>query len=241
MNLWRVRVLVVLLALRAVLQLLPADVADAERHAVETALLFVPETARVLATAGVLVAVVICVPDVPEVALEHVRVGARQLAADFVTGAAIHVIRIAQNVSGHAVKHVLRVVLPHVDIIVLADVQIHVLAVEALALTIVLDVPVAPLVVALVPVVLLVLEPVQDVTDVATNALPHVSNLAPDVLVAVHAEHHVGQAVNPLVVILVPERAVMAALTHAVRVALPVQRIVLQTAERLARAHATEA
>lgn len=56
----------VLLALRAVLQLLPADVADAERHAVETALLFVPETARVLATAGVLVVVVIYVQVVLE-------------------------------------------------------------------------------------------------------------------------------------------------------------------------------
>lgn len=66
MNLWRVRVLVVLLALRAVLQLLLADVADAERHALQTALQFVPETARVLATAGVLVAVVIYVQVVLE-------------------------------------------------------------------------------------------------------------------------------------------------------------------------------
>ena len=58
----------VLLALRAVLQLLPADAEDVERLAVEIALQFVPETARALATAVVLVAAAICVPDVPEVA-----------------------------------------------------------------------------------------------------------------------------------------------------------------------------
>lgn len=45
----------VLLALRVVLQLLPADVADAERHAAETALLCVPEDALAFAMAGVLV------------------------------------------------------------------------------------------------------------------------------------------------------------------------------------------
>lgn len=112
---------------------------------------------------------------------------------------------------------------------------------EALALTTVRDVPVAPLVVVLVPVVLLVLEPVQDVTDVATNALPHVSNLAPDVLVAVHAEHHVGQAVNPLVVILVLERAVMGVLIHAEHAVLLVQQAVLQIAEQLARVPVMEA
>lgn len=58
----------VLLALRVVLQLLPADVADAEHHAAETALLCVPEIAKALAMAVVLVAAAICVPDVPEVA-----------------------------------------------------------------------------------------------------------------------------------------------------------------------------
>lgn len=230
----------VLLALRAVLQLLPADAEDVERLAVEIALQFVPETARALATAVVLVAVVIYVQVVLAVVINLVAEVAKTIALL----AALLIAPLAKVlVPEPALVDVLRVqaVLIHAQEPALADVQIHVLAVEALALTIVLDVPVAPLVVALVPVVLLVLEPVQDVTDVATNALPHVSNLAPDVLVAVHAEHHVGQAVNPLVVILVPERAVMAALTHAVRVALPVQRIVLQTAERLARAHATEA
>lgn len=55
MNLWRVRVLVVLLALRAVLQLLPADVVVAELHALQTALQFVLEIAKAIVMAGVLV------------------------------------------------------------------------------------------------------------------------------------------------------------------------------------------
>ena len=108
-------------------------------------------------------------------------------------------------------------------------------------LALVLDVLVAPLVVALVPVVLLVLALVLDAMDAVTNALPHVNNHAPDVLVAVHAEHHVGQAVNPLVVILVPELAVMGVLIHVEHAVLLVQQAVLQIAERLARAHAMEA
>lgn len=231
----------VLLALRAVLQLLPGDVADAELLALQIAPPYVLETAKELVMVGVLVAVVICVPDVPEVALEHVQVGARQLAADFVTGAAIHVIRIAQNVSGHAVKHVLRVVLPHVDIIVLADVQIHVLAVEALALTIVLDVPVAPLVVVLVLDAPRVQVLVLDVMDVVTNALLRVSSLAPDVPGAVPAVHRVVQAVNPLAVIPVPALVVMGVLIHVEHAVLLVQQAVLQIAERLARVPVMEA
>lgn len=303
MNLWRVRVLVVLLALRAVLQLLPADVADAERHALQTALLFVPETARVLATAGVLVAVAIyarvaavdvlavvadvladvsavqtrvlkavlrivilvrgLVPGhvrmdvehhvaeivlvlrqevvavaellVPQIAVQHVPVNAKMTVTKHVRALALE----------HATIHVLTVaqvgVIIHVRGLVLVDARIRVRAVEALALTIVRGALVAVLVVVLVLDAPRVPALVLDVTDAATNALPHASSPAPDVPGAVPAVHRAVQAVNPLVVTLVPERAVMAALTHAVRVALPVQRIVLQTAERLARAHATEA
>ncbi len=95
MNLWRVRVLVVLLALRAVLQLLPADAEDVERLAVETALLFVPETARVLATAGVPVVVVIYVQVVLVDAPVHARVLATQGVRTALQGARIHVMPVA--------------------------------------------------------------------------------------------------------------------------------------------------
>lgn len=61
MNLWRVRVLVVLLALQVVLLHPLETAAVAERHVLQIALQFVPETVRVLAMAGVLVAVVIYV------------------------------------------------------------------------------------------------------------------------------------------------------------------------------------
>lgn len=172
---------------------------------------------------------------VPEIAVQHVPVNAKMTVTKHVRALAL----------GHAIIHVLTVaqvgVIIHVRGLVLVDARIHARAVEALALTIVPDVLAAVLVVVLVPVAPHAQEPVQDVTDVVTNALPHVSSPAPDVPGAVPAVHRAVQAVNPLVVTLVPERAVMAALTHAVRVALPVQRIVLQTAERLARAHATEA
>lgn len=129
----------------------------------------------------------------------------------------------------------------HVLALVLADARIRVRVVEAPVLTIVLDVPVAPLVVALVPVALLAPEHVLVAMDAVTNAPPHVSNPAPDVLVAVHAEHHVGQAVNPLVVILVPGLAVMGVLIHVEHAVLLVQRIVLQIAEPLARVPVMEA
>lgn len=95
MNLWRVRVLVVLLALRAVLQLLPADVADAERRVVEIALVFVLETARVLATAGVLVAVVIYVQVVLADVPVHAMVLATQGVRTALQGARIHVMPVA--------------------------------------------------------------------------------------------------------------------------------------------------
>lgn len=303
MNLWRVRVLVVLLALRAVLQLLPADVADAERHAVETALLFVPETARVLATAGVPVVVVIyvqvvlvdalaVVADVLEgvlavqtralkavlriailvrgLVLGHVRIHVVRLvritvlvlrlatAADAEHRVAELVLQLAPvNAKMTVTKHVPALALEHVTIhvltvaqvdviihvwgLVLVDARIRVRAVEALALTIVRDALAAVLVVVLVLDAPRVPALALAAMDVVTNALLRASSLAPDVPGAVPAVHRAVQAVNPLVVTLVPERAVMAALTHAVRVALPVQRIVLQTAERLARAHATEA
>lgn len=243
MNLWRVRVLVVLLALRAVLQLLPADVADAERHALQTALLFVPETARVLAMAGVLVAVVI-----------YVRVAIRvvQMLARLRAPAIVHIVarmRVLAPVDMEPVViivhlHVVQLVVmiaPHVRGLVLVDARIRVRAVEALALTIVRGALAAVLVVVLVLDAPRVPALALAAMDVVTNALLRASSLAPDVPGAVPAVHRVVQAVNPLVVTLVPERAVMAALTHAVRVALPVQRIVLQIAERLARAHATEA
>lgn len=240
MNLWRVRVLVVLLALRAVLQLLPADVADAERHAVETALLFVPETARVLAMVGVLVAVVIYVQVVLAVVINLVAEVAKTIALL----AALLIAPLAKVlVPEPALVDVLRVqaVLIHAQEPALVDARTHVQDVEVLVLTIVLDALDVLLVVVLVLDAPRVPALVLDVTDVVTNALLRASSLAPDVPGAVPAVHRVVQAVNPLVVTLVPERAVMAALTHAVRVALPVQRIVLQTAERLARAHATEA
>lgn len=95
MNLWRVRVLVVLLALRAVLQLLPADVAVAELHALQTALQFVPETVRVLAMAGVLVAVVIYVQVVLADVPVHARVLATQGVRTALQGARIHVMPVA--------------------------------------------------------------------------------------------------------------------------------------------------
>lgn len=172
---------------------------------------------------------------VPEIAVQHVPVNAKMTVTK-------HVLALALE---HATIHVLIVaqvgVIIHVPALALVDARIHARAVEALALTIVRDALAAVLVVVLVLDAPRVPALVLDATDVATNALPHVNNPAPDVLVAVPAVHRAVQAVNPLVVTLVPERAVMAALTHAVRVALPVQRIVLQTAERLARAHATEA
>lgn len=129
----------------------------------------------------------------------------------------------------------------HVLALVLADARIRVRAVEVLALTTVLDVPAALPVLALVPVAPHAQEPVQDVTDVATNALPRVSNLAPDALVAVHVECHAGQAVNPLVVILVPELVLMAVLIHVEHAVLLVLQIVPQTAEPLARVPVMEA
>lgn len=172
---------------------------------------------------------------VPEIAVQHVPVNAKMTVTKHVPALALE----------HATIHVLTVaqvgVIIHVRGLVLVDARIHARAVEALALTIVRDVLAAVLVVVLVLDALRVPALVLDVTDVVTNALLRASSLAPDVPGAVPAVHRVVQAVNPLVVTLVPERAVMAALTHAVRVALPVQRIVLQTAERLARAHATEA
>ena len=266
MNLWRVRVLVVLLALRAVLQLLPADVADAERHAVETALLFVPETARVLATAGVLVVAAICVPDVPVapavatqlqqlvwVVLVHAivhalaaitHVLARAMAdAPLAEGDAMIIVRadVTADVYIHVALLAETIAPIHVRGLVPVDARIHVRAVEALALTTVRDALAAVLVVVLVLDAPRVPALVLDVTDVVTNALPHVSSPVPDVPGAVPVVHRAVQVASLLVVTLVPEHAVMAALTHAVRVALPVQRIVLQTAERLARAHATEA
>ena len=171
---------------------------------------------------------------VPEIAVQHVPVNAKMTVTKHVPALALE----------HATIHVLTVaqvgVIIHVRGLVLVDARIHARAVEALALTIVRDVLAAVLVVVLVLAAPRVRGLVLDAMDVVTNALLRASSLAPDVPGAVPAVHRVVQAVNPLVVTLVPERAVMAALTHAERVALPVQRIVLQTAERLARAHATE-
>lgn len=237
----------VLLALRAVLQLLPVVVAVAELLVPQIALLFVLEIAKALAMVVVLVVVVTYAQVAQETVMEHVQVGARQLAADFVTDAVIHVIKIAQNVSEHAVMHVLQVVLLRANTVVLVnallvllapvvpDVQIHALVAEGRVLIIALHVQV------LVPDAPHVLGRVQDAMDVATNALPHVSNLAPDVLVVVHAERHVGQAVNLLAVIPVPALVVMGVLTHVEHAVLLVQQAVLQIAEQLARVPVMEA
>lgn len=172
---------------------------------------------------------------VPEIAAQHVPVNAKMTVTKHVPALALE----------HVTIHVLTVaqvdVIIHVRGLVLVDARIRVRAVEALALTIVRDALAAVLVVVLVPVVLLALEHVLVAMDVVTNALPHVSNPAPDVLVAVHAEHHVGQAVNPLVVILVPELAVMGVLIHAEHAVLLVQQAVLQIAEPLARVPVMEA
>lgn len=172
---------------------------------------------------------------VPEIAAQHVPVNAKMTVTKHVPALALE----------HVTIHVLTVaqvdVIIHVRGLVLVDARIRVRAVEALALTIVRDALAAVLVVVLVLDAPRVPALALAAMDVVTNALLRASSLAPDVPGAVPAVHRVVQAVNPLVVTLVPERAVMAALTHAVRVALPVQRIVLQTAERLARAHATEA
>lgn len=166
---------------------------------------------------------------VPEIAVQHVPVNAKMTVTKHVPAlalehATIHVLMAAQvGVIIHVPALVLVAVLTHaLDVVLLVPITVPAV------LVLVLDAPRVPALVL-------------DVTDAATNALPHASSPAPDVPGAVPAVHRAVQAVNPLVVTLVPERAVMAALTHAVRVALPVQRIVLQTAERLARAHATEA
>lgn len=166
---------------------------------------------------------------VPEIAVQHVPVNAKMTVTKHVPALALE----------HATIHVLMVaqvgVIIHVPALVLVAVLTH-------ALDVVLLVPITvPAVLVLVPAAPHVPALVLDVTDVVTNALPHVSSPVPDVPGAVPVVHRAVQVASLLVVTLVPEHAVMAALTHAVRVALPVQRIVLQTAERLARAHATEA
>ncbi len=166
---------------------------------------------------------------VPEIAVQHVPVNAKMTVTKHVPALALE----------HATIHVLMVaqvgVIIHVPALVLVAVLTH-------ALDVVLLVPITvPAVLVLVPAAPHVPALALAAMDVVTNALPHVSSPVPDVPGAVPVVHRAVQVASLLVVTLVPEHAVMAALTHAVRVALPVQRIVLQTAERLARAHATEA
>lgn len=212
-NLWRVRVLVVLLALQAVLRLLLADVVDVERHVLQIVLQFVLEIARALAMVGVLVVVPIYALAAIPVALLVL-----ELVPEVVW---MHVTYRVLTLALIAIIHVLEPVL------VVA--RIHAQDVEALALTIVRD--------ALAH----AQEPVQDVTDVVTNVLLHVNNLAPDVLGAVPAVHRAVQVASLLVVTLVPELAVMGVLIHAEHAVLLVQQAVLQIAEQLARVPVMEA
>lgn len=230
----------VLLALRAVLQLLPGDVADAELLALQIAPPYVLEIAKALAMAVVLVAVVIYVQVVLAVVINLVAEVAKTIALL----AALLIAPLAKVlVPEPALVDVLRVqaVLIHAQEPALVDAWIRVRAVEALALTIVRDALAAVLVVVLVLDAPRVPALALAAMDVVTNALLRASSLALDVLVAVHAEHHVGQAVNPLVVILVLERAVMGVLIHAEHAVLLVQQAVLQIAEQLARVPVMEA